>query len=77
LAKGRAVLQAIDAVEALSINPADAGPDHWSNLHNRLLAGEISRRYSREQYRGWLLRRTHAGADIRTRKPSQAGSPVD
>jgi Protein of unknown function (DUF2840) len=58
------VLQAIDAVEALSINPADAGPDHWRNLHNRLLAGEPSRRYSREQHRGWLLRRTHAGADI-------------
>jgi hypothetical protein len=62
------VLQAIDAVEALSINPADAGPDHWRNLHNRLLAGEPSR---------LAARRTHAGADIRTRKPSQAGSPVD
>ena len=40
LAKGRASLQAIDAVEALSIDPADAGPDHWRNPHNRLLAGK-------------------------------------
>jgi hypothetical protein len=58
-------------VEALSINPADAGPDHWRNLHNLLLAGKPSRRYSREQHRAWLQRRPHTGADIRTSKPSR------
>lgn len=51
------VLQAIDAAEALGINPADAAPDHWRHLHNRLVAGEPPRPYSREQHRAWLLRR--------------------
>ena len=51
------VLQAIDAVEALDIDAADAAPDHWRHLHNRLIAGEPARPYSREQHRAWLLRR--------------------
>src|SRR3954465_5388552 len=29
-------LQAIDAVEALGIDPADAAPEHWQHVHNRL-----------------------------------------
>ena len=51
------VLQAIDAVEALGIDPADAAPDHWRHFHNRLIVGLPSRTYSREQHRAWLLRR--------------------
>jgi hypothetical protein len=51
------VLQAIDAVEALGIDPADAAPDHWRHLHNRLVAGVEPRSYSGEQHRAWLLRR--------------------
>ena len=51
------VLQAIDAVEALGIDPADAAHDHWRHLHNRLVAGEPPHPYSREQHRAWLLRR--------------------
>ena len=51
------VLQAIDAVEALGVDPADAAPDHWRHLHNRLIAGEPPRPYSREQHCAWLLRR--------------------
>ena len=51
------VLQAVDAVEALGIDAADAAPDHWRHLHNRLVAGEQPRPYSREQHRAWLLRR--------------------
>ena len=51
------VLQAIDGVEALGIDPADAAPDHWRHLHNRLVAGEPPRPYSRDQHRAWLLRR--------------------
>ena len=54
------VLQAIDAVEALGIDAADAAPDHWRHLHNRLIAGELPRPYSREQHRAWLLRRSLA-----------------
>ena len=55
--KVQQVLQAIDAVEALGIDPADAAPDHWRHLHNRLIAGETPRPYTREQHRAWLLRR--------------------
>ncbi len=51
------VLQAIDAVEALGIDAAHAAPDHWRHLHNRLVAGEPPRPYSRDQHRAWLLRR--------------------
>ena len=51
------VLQAIDAVEALGIDAADAAPDHWRHLHNRLVAGELPRPYSPDQHRAWLLRR--------------------
>jgi Protein of unknown function (DUF2840) len=51
------VLQAIDAVEAIRVDPAEAAPDHWRCLHNRLVSGEPPRPYSREQHRAWLLRR--------------------
>lgn len=51
------VLQQIDAMEALGINPADVAPDHWRQLHNRLIAGEPPRPYGREQHLAWLLRR--------------------
>ncbi|MGH7075451.1 MAG: DUF2840 domain-containing protein [Stellaceae bacterium] len=51
------VLQAIDAVEALGIDPAGIAPDYWRQLHNRLVAGELPRPYTREQHRAWLLRR--------------------
>ena len=51
------VLQAIDAVEQLSIDAADACPDHWRHVHNRIAAGEKPRPYSREQHQAWLLRK--------------------
>jgi|SRR6185312_15634778 len=51
------VLQAIDVVEALGVDPADAAPDHWRHVHNRLIAGELPRPYDRDQHRAWLLRR--------------------
>ena len=50
------VLQAIDAVEALGIDPADAAPDHWRHVHNRLTAGYEPRPYSRDRHRAWLRR---------------------
>jgi hypothetical protein len=51
------VLQAIDAVEALGINPADAAPDHWRHVHNRLTVGERPRSYTLTRHRAWLKRR--------------------
>jgi hypothetical protein len=51
------VLQEIDAVEQLGIDPADACPDHWRHVQNRLASGDAPRRYTRERHRAWLLRR--------------------
>ena len=51
------VLILIDAIEALGIDPADAAPDYWRHVHNRLTAGDTPRAYTREQHRAWLLRR--------------------
>jgi hypothetical protein len=51
------VLQAIDAVEQLGIHPADACPDHWRHVQNRLASGDAPRPYTSERHRAWLLRR--------------------
>ena len=51
------VLRAIDAIEQLGIDAADACPDHWRHIHNQLSAGDEPRPYTREQHRAWLRRR--------------------
>ena len=51
------VLQAIDAVEAVGVDPAEACPDHWRHVHNRLAAGEVPRPYTLERHAAWLKRR--------------------
>jgi hypothetical protein len=51
------VLQAIDAIEDLGIDPADACPDHWRHVHNRLAAGEVPRAYTAARHRAWLGRK--------------------
>lgn len=51
------VLLLIDAIEALDIDPAEAAPDYWRHVHNRLAAGDAPRSYSRQQHRAWRLRR--------------------
>jgi hypothetical protein len=51
------VLQAIDAVEALGIDPADAAPEHWRHIHNRLSVGERPRAYTAHRHQAWLRRR--------------------
>jgi hypothetical protein len=50
------VLQAIDAIEALGIDPADVASDHWRHIHNRLTAGAVPRAYTRERHAAWLKR---------------------
>ncbi len=52
------VLQAIDAIEALGVDPADVAPEHWRHIHNRFTAGEEARTYSRDQHKAWLRRRS-------------------
>jgi hypothetical protein len=56
-AKVEKVLHAIDAVEALGIDPADTAPDHWRHLHNRLFVGERPRPYTPTRHHAWLRRR--------------------
>lgn len=51
------VLQAIDVVEAAGVDPADACPDHWRHVQNRLAAGEMPRPYTPERHAAWLKRR--------------------
>jgi hypothetical protein len=51
------VLQAVDAVEALDIDPAAIDPNHWRHLHNRLCVGLPARVYTRDRHRAWLMRR--------------------
>lgn len=50
-------LQAIDAVEAIGVEAADAAPDHWRHVHNRIVAGQAPRPYTAERHRAWLLRK--------------------
>jgi Protein of unknown function (DUF2840) len=50
------VLQTIDTVEALGIDPADAAPEHWRHIHNRLSVGEQPRPYTRSRHQAWLHR---------------------
>ena len=51
------VLQLIDVVEAIRIDPADAAPDYWHHVHNRLSVNETPRPYTRSRHQAWLHRR--------------------
>jgi hypothetical protein len=51
------VLQRIEIVEALGIDPADAAPDYWHHVHNRLSVNEAPRPYTRSRHQAWLHRR--------------------
>ncbi|QPC86409.1 DUF2840 domain-containing protein [Mesorhizobium sp. NBSH29] len=51
------VLQAIDAIDAVEIDPADVPPDHWRHVHNRLTARMEPRTYTPARHSAWLKRR--------------------
>ena len=51
------VLQAIDAVQRLDIEPESVSPDHWRHIHNRITAGHAPRSYTLDQHRAFLLRK--------------------
>ena len=51
------VLQVIDAVEALGIDPAGAAPEYWHHVHNRMSVNEVPRRYTSTRHQAWLHRR--------------------
>jgi hypothetical protein len=50
------VLQLTDAIEALGIDPADAAPDYWHHVHNRLSVNEVPRAYTKSRHQAWLHR---------------------
>lgn len=49
------MLQRIDAIEAIGIDPVEVAPDHWRHVHNRLTAGETPRPYTMPRHRAFLL----------------------
>lgn len=51
------VLQMVDAIEALGIDPSDVSPDHWRHIHNRMSVGEQPRSYTAQHHNAFLLRR--------------------
>jgi SAM-dependent methyltransferase len=51
------VLQIVDAIEALGIDPTDVAPDYWHQVHNRLSVNEVPRVYTRSRHQAWLHRR--------------------
>ena len=53
----RAVLECIDAIEALGIAPAGASPAYWRTLGNRLAARLPLPDYSAERHAAWLTGR--------------------
>lgn len=50
------MLQLIEAIEAIGIDPVDVSPDYWRHVHNRLAAGEAPRAYTMQRHRAFLLR---------------------
>ncbi|MBB3862747.1 hypothetical protein GGQ88_004049 [Novosphingobium hassiacum] len=55
--KVRSVIEAIDQVEAVGLDPCDIASDHWRHVHNRLSAGEQPRDYTAERHQAWLGRK--------------------
>ncbi|MGO4637010.1 DUF2840 domain-containing protein [Mesorhizobium sp. 2RAF45] len=54
------VLQAIDDIQRLDIDPELVSPDHWRHMHNRITAGQEPRSYTLDQHRAFLLRKRTA-----------------
>jgi hypothetical protein len=51
------VLQIIDAIEALGIDPADVAPEYWRHVYHRLTARQAPRSYTGTRHSAWLKRR--------------------
>jgi hypothetical protein len=52
------MLQLIDGIEAIGIDPVEVAPDHWRHVHNRLTAGETPRAYTMQRHRAFLMARS-------------------
>lgn len=55
--KVQKVLQIIDAIEALAIDPIEVAPEHWRHVHNRLSVNDQPRSYTLSRHEAWLRRR--------------------
>lgn len=51
------VLEIIDRIEALDIEPSDVAPDHWRHVHHRITAGFEPHPYTADRHAAWLKRR--------------------
>jgi hypothetical protein len=51
------ILQHIDAIEAIGIDPATVAPDHWGYVAHRTSVGFEPRAYTIERHQAWLKRR--------------------
>lgn len=54
--KVQRVLAAIDGVDARGVDPADASPDYWRHVHNRLTANQEPNAYTPERHAAWIGR---------------------
>src|SRR3546814_19669003 len=61
--KVQRVFEAIDTVAALGIDPADAAPDHWRHVLNRLAANDNPRPYTLQRHPPWPARTGHLNCD--------------
>jgi hypothetical protein len=59
--KVQKVLEHIDAIEAINIDPCEVAPDHWRHVHHHMRAGTAPRAYTRLRHEAWLKRRTVEG----------------
>lgn len=55
--KVQKVLQIIDVIEALTIDPTEVAPEHWRHVHNRLSVNDQPRSYTPSRHAAWLRRR--------------------
>jgi len=51
------VLQLIDRVEALDIDPCAVAPDYWHHVHHRLITNNVPHSYTLARHRAWLGRK--------------------
>jgi hypothetical protein len=51
------VLQAIEGVEALGIDPVDVGPADWRHVGHRLSVGDRPQPYTKARHNAWLRRK--------------------
>lgn len=55
--KVRRVLEAIDAIEAMTLDPSAISPDYWRQVGARIAAGQQVSPYTLERHAAWLARR--------------------